>query len=1528
MTYPAEYRSPLGDGRPSPEHARRIQEILRVLVDDATRLIEQNPNDSLAYTRRGAYLSRRTSSSDEALADLTRAIELDAANVAALRLRSHVYYTKDKPDLSLADLEKVVELLHPTWDAFFPIDPPMSLSPTMSIDATLRLVAQAIAASDASDATAPASDPSDATAPANDASDATTPASDASDATAPASDASDATAPASDASDATAPASDPSDATAPTDASDTTASASDASDATAPANDANADVPTLEQLRQLYEQDTAMYLVVVVDPTTPSRLQFLLSILNLLVRSLKRLKRHGDALAILEPLLVVLRHVGFKRKLSEALMMQYESLRDLGRPTEALESLHRALDEDPDNKGALFYLAEIHAKLKDLGNALELFTRGRQLDPYSVSVAYQQARCCFLLERLDDALGHLRAALAMNPNDIDVHVLLAQVLEEKGEFEAALAEWDFVLARAPKVPNYWLGRAVVRAKLSTTDDSILQTLADLDQSLELNPHNVGALMIKCGCHEHRREFDQVVETVTRAIAALELSQHVIAARDSPESSSALAALCADVRKSSERLQLATCIHRRACSRSRLLPLSKLSDCIDDYCLSLELKLPRLATVCNEFLDLMTPASVSNEALRYLTALSESHPQYGAAWFGLGLIYEDRNEWAKALAAYDRAIKLRPFSSWRYRRAFTLQESGQYQQALSEFDALIDGRHIVSAAIICRLQCLYGLGRVEQLELEATRLIESDFNLEQFLLHRDTAANNTNDDSNDDSNDDDDDVWQQFNDKEQAALWGWRAIGRFQQQSRIEQARADFDRAIALTPGSIYFLLKRAVCYNEIDMPEMAIADLTAALEVNPSSIEAHYRRAFANQRCRRWREAVDDFLAVAHERQSDLALECLSKAAVLQARELDDFAAALQTIDRILAIDAQNTPALHLRCGINLAQDRPTQVLLDTQVLLGNNNNAAWVHSIRANAYMLLGQTDAAIAAISEAVRLSPDQKDYLVDRASIYERLERYTEALADRSAVLAFDTEAESYMARARLLLQLGEEHFEAALSDVKCVLEVEPDDVVANRLRAELLLTLNRHREALAAFRCTAELAPDDLSVQLGYGKTLIALGELESACECLKPVIASPRYGVEALYLRANAYNRLGNLELEYADLSELVSRTPNNPDAIYAHAMSANSLSKFNEVVEDATNYLRLVPDGADNAVVHHLRGFALSELQRYDEAIEDLNVALATLTDNPSIMMLLVAAYASRQRFDESLRHIERVVELDPENPEAHFRMGFVLAMLKRNEPAAKSMHRALELAPTRSDIKIAYAALLLDFARYTEAETILRTVLELDESDAGALSMLSIVLLLTNRTDEALERSTRATELVPDNSVCWSTRGSVLEVLGRMEDAKHDYSRAVELNPTDGEARVNLAYLHFVAGELEQALAKVAVVLDMGTSYLEEAHLVRGRVYLAQGRIDEARADLEYVRRATLEQPEHLQTLSTLASAYRHLGQLELALECITRVLAMNPLYAVSWATRGFVHKAMGNDDLAEQDFEECRKLNPAGTC
>jgi Tfp pilus assembly protein PilF len=267
-----------------------------------------------------------------------------------------------------------------------------------------------------------------------------------------------------------------------------------------------------------------------------------------------------------------------------------------------------------------------------------------------------------------------------------------------------------------------------------------------------------------------------------------------------------------------------------------------------------------------------------------------------------------------------------------------------------------------------------------------------------------------------------------------------------------EARADFNRALALRPTHFWSQFFLAVCQLRLGDWQAARAGFSAGLAQRTDFIWTHFLRGFANEKLSAFREAEDDFAtAFRLDPDGDARYTLLLTRGVLrfQQKQLE------QAADDFRSAIAQ----------------KPEQY--------NAYANLAWVHLAK-------GDFDQAARQVELASRLHPPLLvflGYYVERARLLCQAGKYTKALADCDAALRVAPESPlAHGVRARCLLEL--KRYREAESDYDADLSHEVSFHVTQQARGIHQVAFDGKVMVLAGnFDGQCVFFPDKLAVLVG-------------------------------------------------------------------------------------------------------------------------------------------------------------------------------------------------------------------------------------------------------------------------------------------------------------------------------------------------------------------------------------------------------------------------------------------------------------
>jgi len=168
---------------------------------------------------------------------------------------------------------------------------------------------------------------------------------------------------------------------------------------------------------------------------------------------------------------------------------------------------------------------------------------------------------------------------------------------------------------------------------------------------------------------------------------------------------------------------------------------------------------------------------------------------------------------------------------------------------------------------------------------------------------------------------------------------------------------------------------------------------------------------------------------------------------------------------------------------------------------------------------------------------------------------------------------------------------------------------------------------------------------------------------------------------------------------------------------------------------------------------------------------------------------------------------------------------------------------------------------------------------IELDSNSPAGYLALAWVQINRDWNWEAAELSlNKAAELEPGNAAILRYRSFLSQSLGRLNEAIQSLEQAIALDPLFASAQSQLAYLHYSAGEYEQAEAAARKALELNPQKTYD-HFTQGEILLARGRPLQSLAEME-------REPAAIWRLTGESLAYHALGRIQDSNAALTQLI------------------------------------------
>jgi tetratricopeptide (TPR) repeat protein len=113
------------------------------------------------------------------------------------------------------------------------------------------------------------------------------------------------------------------------------------------------------------------------------------------------------------------------------------------------------------------------------------------------------------------------------------------------------------------------------------------------------------------------------------------------------------------------------------------------------------------------------------------------------------------------------------------------------------------------------------------------------------------------------------------------------------------------------------------------------------------------------------------------------------------------------------------------------------------------------------------------------------------------------------------------------------------------------------------------------------------------------------------------------------------------------------------------------------------------------------------------------------------------------------------------------------------------------------------------------------------------------------------------------------------------------EFKRAAFLHPKGGESHLNLGYVYFSQGRMEEAIQAFQKAIELSPRLSPDGHNNLGAVYLSQGRKNEA---IEELQLAIQERPHYARPYSNLGKFYEEEGDIDRAIFYLEKSAKLEP--------------------------------------
>lgn len=197
----------------------------------------------------------------------------------------------------------------------------------------------------------------------------------------------------------------------------------------------------------------------------------------------------------------------------------------------------------------------------------------------------------------------------------------------------------------------------------------------------------------------------------------------------------------------------------------------------------------------------------------------------------------------------------------------------------------------------------------------------------------------------------------------------------------------------------------------------------------------------------------------------------------------------------------------------------------------------------RADAAFERNDFDAAIAAYTSIIGLDPRNASAYFNRAAaLYNRDGVNDRSLSDYSSAIRLEPQDVDFLKRRAVYFVLSNEHAKA-IADYSTIINISPNDAATYTERGRLYAHLEQYNRAIADFSTVIRLKPNDPEAYMERANWLLSDNQFDKAIADCDSVIQIDPQNVGAYHIRGCAWNLSHEYSKALRDLSEAVARDP-------------------------------------------------------------------------------------------------------------------------------------------------------------------------------------------------------------------------------------------------------------------------------------------------------------------------------------------------------------------------------------------------
>lgn len=398
-----------------------------------------------------------------------------------------------------------------------------------------------------------------------------------------------------------------------------------------------------------------------------------------------------------------------------------------------------------------------------------------------------------------------------------------------------------------------------------------------------------------------------------------------------------------------------------------------------------------------------------------------------------------------------------------------------------------------------------------------------------------------------------------------------------------------------------------------------------------------------------------------------------------------------------------------------------------------------------------------------------------------------------------------------------------FKQAISSYKRAIEIDKDNLDAQRGLASSLLGDNQIDAALEQYKQVADADPQDAQAYLKMSEIYRRQGKYTDAMTTLKKADSLVQDSLEVPYNEALIDEAQGKYDEAIQILQDLLdknqkpaanySSSERNNRSVFLERLGAiyRETGRDQQAIETFRKMLELGDDSAKRGYGQMIDTYR--DQKQFNQAVATATEAVKAMPKESDMRLVLAGQLADNGKADEGVAMAKAQLKGGADDRDVYLAISQIYARLRRWQDAEEMLDKAGSLSNKPEDKKadiFLRGSYLERQKKYEQAEEMFRKVLASDPRDAGALNYLGYMLADRGvRLEEALQLIKRAVQEEPQNYAYLDSLGWAYFKLGNYELAEENLRKAMDRNSSDPTVHDHMGEVYAKTGRLKLAAAQ-----------------------------------------------------------------------------------------------------------------------